>query len=429
MTALGNILKKEIRELLTPATFLPIIIVAFLFGTMGSSLQGIQEEAKQPPIIGVITADSGVFAQTATAIFSQYANVTFTGSSLAEKEIGFTVLKENHGAALIYIPENFTSNILLGQPGYVEIFWVMQGTGIMDAIPSAAVGFLIQKIDMNISQTLIQQNSSMNASVVLAPTQRFETTYFKGKEFTGISPDTIISLLSSQSMLIPIVIMMIIIMAGGIVITSMALEKENKTLETLLTLPVKRTSIVTGKLIASAVIGLLLSIIYMIGMSYYFQGFSMSQEGNLAMFGLTLSIPDFLLIGVSMFVALIAGLALCMLLGTFAKNYKSAQTLTFPITMFAMIPMFIAMFADFDTLPLLLKVFVFAIPFSHPMLAPRALLFDDYLLVVGGIVYVLMFALITIGIVVWIFKTDRLLTGSLRKKKTKGFMFVNRRSF
>jgi ABC-type Na+ efflux pump permease subunit len=29
-------------------------------------------------------------------------------------------------------------------------------------------------------------------------------------------------------------------------------------------------------------------------------------------------------------IALIAGLALCMLLGTFAKSYKSAQTLTFP---------------------------------------------------------------------------------------------------
>jgi len=104
-----------------------------------------------------------------------------------------------------------------------------------------------------------------------------------------------------------------------------------------------------------------------------------------------------------------------MLLGTFAKNYKSAQTLTFPVTMFALIPMFITMFADYDTLPFALKAFVFAIPFSHPMMASRALLFDNYTLVIGGIVYVLIFAVVTISLVVWVFKTDRLLTGSTKR--------------
>ena len=84
--------------------------------------------------------------------------------------------------------------------------------------------------------------------------------------------------------------------------------------------------------------------------------------------------------------------------------------------MLAMIPMFITMFTDFDTLPLALKSLIFAIPFSHPMIAPRALIFNDYMLVIGGIIYVLIFAIVTILIVVWVFKTDRLLTGSTRKK-------------
>jgi ABC-2 type transport system permease protein len=75
------------------------------------------------------------------------------------------------------------------------------------------------------------------------------------------------------------------------------------------------------------------------------------------------------------------------------------------------------MFTDYDTLPFALKIFTFAIPFSHPMMAPRALIFHDYITVIGGIVYVLIFAIITISIVVWIFKTDRLLTGSTKRKK------------
>jgi ABC-2 type transport system permease protein len=210
---------------------------------------------------------------------------------------------------------------------------------------------------------------------------------------------------------------MLIIFSGQMIISSMAMEKENKTLETLLTLPVKRTSIVAGKITASALIGLLFAVIYMVGMGNYFQGFQFTDQINLAEYGLSITSAEFILIGISLFFTLISALALSMLLGTLAKNYKSAQTLVFPISMFAMIPMFVTMFADFDTLPLALKGFIFAIPFSHPMMAPRALLFNNYALVFAGLIYVLIFTIIVISIVVWIFKTDRLLTGSVGLKE------------
>ncbi len=352
----------------------------------------------------------------------------YNSTSSSDKQVGLETLKEKNGVALIIIPQNFTERIRHEQPGNIEVYWIMKGAGLMDTLSSSMFESLIVYINTNISKELIQENTSIhNASFVLSPTKRLETTYFKNREFQGLSPSTISGMLSSQTMLIPIVMMMIIIMAGSIVITSMALEKENKTLETLLTLPVKRTSIVTGKIVAAAVIGLLLAIIYMIGMQFYFSGFQFSRELNLASYGLVITSMDFIWIGVSLFITLIAGLSLCMLMGTFAKNYKSAQTLTFPITMLAMIPMFITMFADFDTLPLALKIFTFAIPFSHPMMAPRALLFHDYTLVIGGIVYVAIFAMVTISIVVWVFKTDRLLIGTTKFKWLKGL--IRRRRF
>jgi ABC-2 type transport system permease protein len=74
--------------------------------------------------------------------------------------------------------------------------------------------------------------------------------------------------------------------------------------------------------------------------------------------------------------------------------------------------MLLTMFTDFDTLPLALKALVFAIPFSHPMMASKALLFDNYTLVLAGIIYVSIFAIAIIGIVIWVFTTDRLITGS-----------------
>jgi ABC-2 type transport system permease protein len=427
MSGLGNIIKKEVRELLTPATFLPIILVALIFGAMGSSIQGIQQGAQAPPVIGVIAEDNGTYGTMASTILHAYAKVVYNSTSGSDQQTGVSAVQQKNGVALVIIPQNFTQRIDHGERGTLKVFWIMKGAGVFDSISSSMLEGLISQINTNISKALIQGNTTVNATFVISPTQPVETTYFKNREFIGLSPNTIVSLLSSQSFLIPIVMMMIIIMAGSIVITSMALEKENKTLETLLTLPVKRTSIVTGKIVAAAVIGLLLAVIYMIGMGYYFAGFQMTSGVNLAAYGLVLTSTDFIWIGISLFVTLIAGLSLCMLLGTFAKNYKSAQTLTFPITMLALIPMFLTIFADYDTLPLGLKVFTFAIPFSHPMMAPRALLFHDYTLVIAGIIYVGIFAIIMISIVVWVFKTDRLLTGGTTKFPWLKKIFVRRR--
>ena len=416
MSSLSNIIIKELKELLTPASILPIIIIALLFGSIGSSMEGVIEGFDEKPVLGYIDEDNNSLSAILTTYLNNNSEVIFNSTDIADRSYGLDQVKQKEGVALIVIKQNFSRDILNDTRGEIDVYWIMRGAGIFDTVPSEVVEGLISSLNREVSKILIEDNTTINASFALWPTSRIDTTYFKTKEI-GLSPGRIANMLASQSLFMPIVIMMLIIFSGQMVISSMALEKENKTLETLLTLPVKRTSIVTGKIAASAFIGLLFAVIYMFGMRNYLQGFQMSEELNLAVYGLTLTTQDFVLVGISLFIALISALALCMLLGTFAKNYKSGQTLVFPVTMLAMIPMFITMFADFDTLPLVLKGLLFAIPFSHPMMATRALIFNDYLLVIGGIIYVTIFALVTIFIVVWVFKTDRLLTGSTRRKK------------
>jgi len=53
MSALGNIIRKELRELLTPATLLPIIFMSMLFGSMGQMMGNIGEQLEEKPVIGV----------------------------------------------------------------------------------------------------------------------------------------------------------------------------------------------------------------------------------------------------------------------------------------------------------------------------------------------------------------------------------------
>ncbi|MFO7772340.1 MAG: ABC transporter permease [Dehalococcoidia bacterium] len=408
---IGNIVKKEFKELFTISTLLPIVVIAIVFGSMGQMIGSVGESMEEKPVIGIVDRDDGDFSDIAMSVISEEAEVIYDGSDAEE---GLREVREEGGVSLLLIPENFSHNIYAGQHGEIEIYWIMRGAGQLDFIPSGAVEGLIQSVNREISKTLVQQGNSLDPAFVLNPTLRSETTFFKGKEIQGLSPSAVGGMLMSQTIVIPVVVMMLIIMAGVSVISSMGLEKENKTLETLLTLPVRRSHIVIGKIAGSALVGMIMAAIYMVGFSRYMTSFQMSDI-NLGDFGLALGMQDYVLIGISLFVSLLAGLSLCIVLGTFAKNFRSAQALIFPITALAMISMFTIMFKDFDTIPAVLRVFLFAIPFSHPMMAMRALMLDNYSLVIGGIAYAAVFTVVMIAIAVRIFNSDSLLTGSVRK--------------
>jgi len=406
---IGNIVKKEFKELFTISTLLPMVVIAIVFGSVGQMIGSVGDSMEEKPVIGIVDMDGGDFSDIAMSVIIERAEVIYSGS---DAEQGLREVREKDGVSLLLIPESFSQNIYDGQHGQIVIYWIMRGAGQLDFIPSGAVEGLIQSVNREISKTLVRQGNSLDPAFVVNPTTRSETTFFKGKEIQGLSPNVVGGMLMSQTIAIPVVVMMLIIMAGVSVISSMGLEKENKTLETLLTLPVRRSHIVIGKIAGSALVGMIMAAIYMIGFSRYMTSFQMSDV-NLGDFGLALGMQDYLLVGISLFVALLAGLSLCIVLGTFAKNYRSAQGLIFPITALAMISMFMIMFKDFDTLPAALRVLLFAIPFSHPMMAMRSLMLDNYALVIGGIAYAAVFTAVMIALAVRIFNSDRLLTGTI----------------
>lgn len=408
-----NIIAKEVRELLTPQTLIPIVVVAVIFAMMGGVVGDIGEEVTQRPVIGVVDQDEGPLSQIATTVLGATARVVHSGTDVAE---GLRRTGEGGGVALLVFPPDFSEKILGGEPGTIEIHWIMRGLGMMDFISSAPVEGAISAVNQAITAALLEGSIPLNPEVILNPTTRTDTTLVKGKTIAGVSPTAISNTLMSQSIMIPLLVMMLMMMAGSTVISSMGLEKESKTLETLLTMPVSRSSIVTGKIVGSALVGLVMALIYMLGFSFYMRSFQMGAI-DLGQYGLALGLLDYVLVGGSLFLALLAGLALCIVLGTFARDYRSAQTLLFPITAMAMIPMFLIMFKDFATVSLGLQAVLFVIPFSHPMMAIRALMFDEYPLVLGGIAYSAVFSAVVIAVAVRIFKSDRLLTGGEKSRR------------
>jgi ABC-2 type transport system permease protein len=409
-----NMFKKELKEVLTIGSIISIAAMSFVFAMIGQSVGNIEEKLEVKPAIGLINNDNGIFGIISTQILQETSDIIYNGS---DKSAGLQEVIAEKGIALIEIPSDFSDSIYNNEQGKLSINWVVQGVGPFDGISSDVLDYVLNDVEKEISKIIITQELDLDPNLILNPLTTSQTTFLKEKEFRGLSPNELINTFSTQSYLIPTLIMMIIMMSGSSIISSMGLEKENKTLETLLTLPVKRNYIILSKIIASTISGLILAAIYMVGMTYYMKSFSFSGVVDLQAYNLTLNIYDYTLMGLSVFMSLLAGLSLCLALGSFAKDYKSAQSLLFPVTVLAVFSMLMTMFMDFSTMPTFIKIFIFIIPFSHPMMAMKTLMLKEYALVISGIIYSSIFAAIMIIITILIFNSDRLLVGKLQKNK------------
>jgi len=133
--------------------------------------------------------------------------------------------------------------------------------------------------------------------------------------------------------------------------------------------------------------------------------------------GPTLSGNGYLLLGVSLFFAMLCGLAMATILGVLAEDFRSAQSLLLPITLMILIPYMLSFFADINSLPLPVKLLILAIPFSHPFLATQNIMLGRYAAVLYGILYMAVIFFVLVVLAARIFSTDRVLTMKLRWRK------------
>ena len=407
-----NLLKKELKEILTISSIVLIAAMSLMYALIGQSIGNIEEEITKKPSIGIVNLDSGRFGLLVTDILKQISTVLYTGTNIDE---AIKTVAES-GTALLTIPEDFTEKISSGVQTDIEVYWMLKGLGIMDSVSSGVIQNLIYYVRNEISKTLMKENGFEHTDFVLNPVIRNDVTFLKGKELGNVSPNQLLDTIFPQSMMTSVIIMMLIMTAGGSVISSMGLEKENKTLETLLTMPVRRSEIVFSKILAAAIAGLIMASIYMVGFSFYMGSFSMSS-GGAVIETIKLTVNDYFLVGILIFTSLLCGISISMLLGIFSKDYKSAQTMNFPLIALAVFSMLVTLFKDFSTLPLALKIVTFAIPFTHPMLAIRNLMVQDHGIILWSILYTSSFAIVMIAVVSWFFNSDRLIIGRVKTRR------------
>jgi len=405
MRTFTRLVWKEMRELLRPQYILPLLFVPIVFVALGQGFGGLDDAASEPPEVGIVNEDDDRYGDLLEATFNESGEVVYRSEG-GDHERALNETVDQGGTALIVIPENFTERIESGQaPGQVQLYTVVDAVSLTDIASTGQVENVLQT-----AETRITVNATGASPQQLDPVETSYTTDVKGTRIDQ-SPGTLSGAFTSQFIFIPVIIMLVIIFSGQMVINSMGMEKENKTLETLLTMPVKRRTIVAAKLVGSAAIGLLAAGIMTVALREYQSGLT-GGEGSSLPDVFALGIADYAIVGVAIFFAVVGALALALVLGIFAGDRQGAQLLLFPLSILAIAPAFATMFADFSTLSVPFKALLFAIPFTHPVIAPKQLMFGDPMLVYLGIAYEAVFAVAAIGLAVYVFNSDRVITGN-----------------
>jgi ABC-2 type transport system permease protein len=408
---LGNVIIKEVKELVRdPKILLGVILVpALMFPIMGFAVQismKATEERIRKISVAIMDLDKGNVTNRLKEFLTN-RSITIDEIDTANFDEALEHVQESNATALIVIPHGFSYNVTNHLRAELEVYGVFRGGGIAESASSSVVNTLVE---------------SFKRFLAPDPFLARQQSIVKG-ESVPIDPSALFGAMMSQSMGMPIGIMMLLIFSMQLAATSVASEKEDKTLETLLTLPINRFTILAGKMTGSIIVAVVGAVAYIIGSIYYmgsWMGIMPAEIGvDLAAIGLAPTPISYFLLGASLFMSLLSALALAVSISVFAEDVRGAQALVGPLSMLMVFPMIFMMITDIYALPFPLMIVLLAIPFTHPMLASMAAFTGDHLTAVAGIVYVTIFTIVVLYIAARIFGTEKILTAKLKFRKLR----------
>ncbi len=423
MRAFMVLLRKEIKELLTFQMLVPFAITVLVFVFIGNVIGGETGDASAPTPVTVVDLDA---SQGSTLVVQAIAQAGFdVRASDASPEAAIEALKAEDAETsfLVVIPEGFGETLLAGERPALDAYSAIRNFSFTGAQDAALLEGAIGSAGTSVGHALLEREApGLDPAVIERPIVVTDHVIVGGTSAEG-SPAEVVAFISQQTTFIPIILFLVIVFAAQMIAGAIASEKENKTLETLLAMPVGRGALVTAKMLAAATIALLSAGAYMAGMLYYMRniqegfggGTGPTSTGSAALeqLGLSLGVGDWVLLGLTVFVAILVALAVAIVLGGFADNVRAAQSLLAPLMLALMVPYFLVLFLDISTVSPALRYLIYAIPFSHPFMAGPNLFLDNYAMVWFGIAYETVWFLVFVVIAARIFSSDRILTMKL----------------
>lgn len=425
MTQFFNLFKKELKELLTVQTIVSMLAFVLIFLVLGNFIGDVAEdEGDTFDAVAVLDEDQSTFSAQAVSILEQ-AGFTVVALDGDSPQKNLTQAEKENLQSYLVIPQGFGEQLEHGTQASIEVVSSMDSFSMMSTSDLSAQS-AVEVINESLSNAfLAEAASSQDAQFLKNPIVSSDTTVV-GERTASANVTAIKAYSMQQSILIPIIVFLLVMYASQMTISTIASEKTDKTLETLLSAPISRLSVLGSKMCAAGVLALLMAGVYMIGFARYMSsalGGSTEALSGVAEvlndLGLNLSVGDYLLVGIQLFLTILIALGISTVLGALAKDVKSAQGLSMPIMFLAMIPYFVTLLMDINSLPTVAQAVLYLIPFTHAFTAVTNVTFSHNLLFFGGMAYQVVLLCIVMAIAVRIFSTDRIFTMTIGLKQNK----------
>jgi len=418
--------KKEIKNLMRDKKLIfgLIIVPLIVYPALGKMMQFGFESAAKTTHVAIVNFDDGKYGDVLIKALNATPNVSVTviGARSIDGALR-RALQENQNI-LVVIPPNFSERVESNKMATVQIYGLFRGigSGMRESVSEARINAVINVLSEEIAKLKVQELGAENPDAVLHPIRAESRSYLLGR-VVNIPPTVVSQVLSSQAYGLPLIVFLMVMVTAQMSAGAVASEKENKTLETLLTLPVKRTTIVASKITGTAVIGVIAALAYMVGLKGYMAGLGTQTGVSLSELGLSITPTGMLLFGIVVFLTIAFSLSLAMLLAVFAEDVQSANTVVSSIILPLAFPSFVLAFVDINGLPTLWKYLLLASPFTQPVIDYRYVIAKDYTALGMSIAYLAIVAGVTLYATARVFASEKVLTarwgwgGGRRKTK------------
>ncbi|MEO0082834.1 MAG: ABC transporter permease [candidate division WOR-3 bacterium] len=415
------LIKKEIKELLTRQLLIPIIIMVFFFSFIGRLMNKEYKKATKPKPVIIADFDKSPISNFIITTLSQNNLIVSELTQPIDSLLKFA--QTSRIDVILIIPESLEAKLKSLQQPAVTIYTLINNLSPFADIGPAFVKSAIGAINESFGVQIINQYAKgAPIATIKKPINIIDYVSIKD-QIINANPVVIKNVIRVQTLFIPVILLMVIVYISQMVAAAIGQEKENKTLETLLTFPVSRFQILLSKMLGASIVAILLSVIFLIGMKFYLTPMNQLSGSPVAIRTTIDNIFPaqttlFVLSAISLFLAILCAASLAILLSLFATDAKQAQVIITPINILAIFPYFVVLLLDINSLALLLKVILYLIPFTYPFMMAQAFFFKQTTLIILGLTYMLIFSITTTFIAAKIFSSDLIFTAKIRVRKS-----------
>ena len=384
------LLWKEIRDLLRDPHILAMLLIpALIYGIMGeatgSAIQQAVQQAKSVHVF-LVDEDQGTLAK----LFKSHV-----------ARLAILVSNASKADAILIIPAGFTANLSHGLPAHIIV--KVKANDV--SMASLAVVGTIDRIVWSFNNIIISVLSSGKVNT----TSLVDVRTLVMLSHRTLSLSTIQSIYNTMFMFV-LAPLMVAGYTAVISAASIASEKEEKTLETLLTLPVSRTQIVIAKLAASLTVAVIGTISIGFGVYWYTIktiGFASTSSKNLIE-----------LLGPEGLVAFLAATLTLLLLtcgiglasGMLCQSVRGAQSIAGLMFMLVFVVGMPLLMMPLPSNPMD-RLLVALTPFSAPVVVLKAMVLADNALLLATLASHVAYTLLSIVFVAKVVSSERLLLG------------------